>query len=827
LSYETTCDPNCDPPPPPDLPPTISSTLSCTTWGLNGWCTGSLTLQLTATEPQGKQLQISGDVAGTPFACPAGMGSVNCSVPLPQGTGTANYLATSITGLTASGSATYKHDSTLPQINGSLSGASGDNGWFISQVNVNASASDTLPGSGFSALVYNLNAGGWKSFTGPLNLSDGVHSLSLRASDVAGNVVNTNQTIKVDTVTPALNLSVAGTAGTNGWYRSNVQVAAAVSDSGSGMITLEYDLNGAGWTAYTVPLELSDGIHSLSLRASDAAGNVVDTNQTVKVDTVTPVLDLSVAGTAGTNGWYRSNVQVSADVSDSGSGLNTFEYDLDGAGWTAYTVPLELSDGIHSLSMRTLDAAGNSTTWTQTFQVDTITPLLDLTIGGTLGTGGWYTSLLQISMTASDPGSSPSEVSGLSALEYNLDDTGWAAYSAPLELSDGLYNLDLRAIDAAGNLTSGTKSFRVDAVAPTLEVNVSGTQGASPWYVSIVQVEAVADDVTSDLSTLEVKVDGGDWSAYNAPLAIGDGPHSYRFRATDNAGNQILTPLQSLQVDTIPPAINLPKSWDLGKTVDFELRDNGSGLASVRLVIEDEDERYPKVTWEDALSSYEFDGEINWNGRFQDKSPALPGGEYYATLKVTDNAGNESRMAGQIKVPLISYLETLIDSSGDLVSGTEGSDPIVTLIPGSDSDEAPVSQTPDESAPSTLSFGGESNNAGASGEQSTLGFGGGNNEAGTSGERSALNLGGGNNGAATPSDAKTRKTSFSAGGQSNSPLSNAPSNLLWGATATAAIGAFTAEILRKKQEEEAKAAEKAARTRKPRRKYLSSKNQSQ
>jgi hypothetical protein len=577
-------------------------------------------------------------------------------------------------------------------------------------------------------------------------------------------------------------------AGSNGWFISPVDATASASDPlpGSGLAAFSYDLNGSGWLSYSQPLSLSDGVHSLRLQASDNAGNSAQSVQTVQVDTITPALEISILGSAGANGWYRSTVRVSAAASDSGSGLVTFETKLDGTGWNPYTAPVDLGDGVHNINVRALDLAGNSTQWGQSFQVDTISPVLDMTVAGTLGSSGWYISPVQISLSAHDPATSPSPSSGLSALEYNLDGAGWTTYNTPLMVGDGLHNLELRATDLAGNIASGVQSFRVDTAPPTIDVNVSGAQGTNPWYISIVKVEAVADDTTSDLSSLEVKVDGNDWSIYNAPLVFGDGAHSYRFRARDNAGNFILTSPQTLLVDTLLPAIGLPKSWDLGESVGFELFDHGSGLASVRLVIQDGNERYPKVSWQDALESYEFDGEIKWNGRFKDGTLAPPGREYYATLKVTDNAGNESQVSGQIDVTLSSYMNTWIDSSGDLVTGTAGTDPIVTQVPDIGNDETNMLQSTGENPLSTLRFGGE------------------DNDAGSTGESNALNLGGGNNGAAQPTDAQSGKASFSAGGQSPFALPSAPSNLLWGASAAAAIGAFAAEITRKKQEAEAK-----------------------
>ena len=67
--------------------PSVSSDLNCSAWGNNNWCVGSLSLGLTATEPQGLDVLISGDVDGTVFACQTGTGSTSCSIPLPEGQG--------------------------------------------------------------------------------------------------------------------------------------------------------------------------------------------------------------------------------------------------------------------------------------------------------------------------------------------------------------------------------------------------------------------------------------------------------------------------------------------------------------------------------------------------------------------------------------------------------------------------------------------------------------------------------------------------------------------------------------------------------------------
>jgi hypothetical protein len=64
------CDVVCEeeePPPPSYQPPTVSGTVACSQAGSNGWCIGSATLNLSASDPQGFALTISGTIMGPPL----------------------------------------------------------------------------------------------------------------------------------------------------------------------------------------------------------------------------------------------------------------------------------------------------------------------------------------------------------------------------------------------------------------------------------------------------------------------------------------------------------------------------------------------------------------------------------------------------------------------------------------------------------------------------------------------------------------------------------------------------------------------------------------
>lgn len=214
-------------PPPPDQPPSIDGTLNCSTWGNNGWCTGSKTLDLSASDPQGATLLISGDLNGDVFSC--GEGALSCSIPLVEGVGIANYKVLSSLGLSDSGSVNWMLDSVPPAINGGLNGTAGENGWFVSTVEFSASASDAT--SGLAAFETSPSGSSWMPYdSSPLTFVDGSYNLQVRAIDVAGNVESISRTLNIDSVSPSLNRSITGTAGANGWYISDVIVEATYND---------------------------------------------------------------------------------------------------------------------------------------------------------------------------------------------------------------------------------------------------------------------------------------------------------------------------------------------------------------------------------------------------------------------------------------------------------------------------------------------------------------------------------------------------------------------------------------------------------------------
>src|SRR5262249_39260936 len=84
---------------------------------------------------------------------------------------------------------------------------------------------------------------------------------------------------------------------------------------------------------------------------------------TVMIDKTPPTTTASVAsGTAGTNGWYTSDVTISLNASDLLSGVNSTYYQVDGGSAQTYNGPPFAVQGdlIHTVTFWSIDKAGNT-----------------------------------------------------------------------------------------------------------------------------------------------------------------------------------------------------------------------------------------------------------------------------------------------------------------------------------------------------------------------------------------------------------------------------------------------------------------------------------
>ncbi|WP_214105414.1 glycosyl hydrolase family 95 catalytic domain-containing protein [Acrocarpospora catenulata] len=163
--------------------------------------------------------------------------------------------------------------------------------------------------------------------------------------------------------------------------------------------------------------------------------------------------------------------------------------------------------------------------WRELAFADRTAPVTNATTQPALPASGWFTGPVSVTLSAVDE----AQGSGVDRTEYQLDGGAWTAYTAPVAVSgDGSHTLAYRSADKAGNVeTAKTLTVKVDATAPV-----------SAATVEEATVTITATDATSGLERTEYSVDGGDWTAYTAPVTVtGDGEHQVRYRSADKAGN--------------------------------------------------------------------------------------------------------------------------------------------------------------------------------------------------------------------------------------------------------------------------------------------------
>lgn len=639
------CDVVCEPEPDPDQPPTIASSISCSQWGNNGWCVGTESLNLSASDPQGYTLTISGSIGGTPFTCASGN---TCSKPLPDGNGTITYTVTaSQSGKTASGSTTWKRDTTPPVVTPNIPSATGSNGWFkTAPVAISASGSDAMSGLA-NAQVSAGGGGAWQS-SASLTV-DGVYTIGFRATDNAGNITTSTRTISIDTTSPAFTTTTSGTTGNAPWYVSSATTTISPSDSLSGVDRVEYNQNSAGWQNGS-SLISDDGVNMISLRVYDVAGNVASGSISVSVDTVPPVITPSLSGTSGSNGWVVSTGTVSAGVSDVTSGVGGgVDVSIDGgSSWQG--APISLGDGIYSMTFRAFDVAGNEGSASLGASIDTTDPDLSFVFNGTPGMNNWYVSDVVVSASASD---------ALSGVDYSEVRANGGAWLLQQTLSNGVHDLEARAGDLAGNTKSISGTLRVDTNPP---ISLFTSHTSNEVVVGAIKLSGQSSDAISGLLSAEVSTDGGatwnaatlsggTWSYDWDTTVLQNGTYTVKMRAMDMAGNRENPILLTLIVDNFPPHVKITDSWWIWESGTIKVSENGFSISEIKVTISDPEGRWPSVvlTYNPSTTS----SDVTWDRRFSDGTIA-PSGNYHVSVVACDIYGNCASDRGVINIPFIA-----------------------------------------------------------------------------------------------------------------------------------------------------------------------------
>ena len=231
-----------------------------------------------------------------------------------------------------------------------------------------------------------------------------------------------------------------------------------------------------------------------------------------------------------------------------GSGSEVFQTASISAGNWSYTFPASSfpADGSYTVHVRAKDNALNTESGpSRSFTIDTAAPNTTIDSNPSNPSGSANANLTF------------SSTEGGSTFECELDGAGFSSCSTPKSysgLSEGSHTFKVRATDQAGNTDASPAqlTWTVDTVAPntTIDSNPSNPSGSANATFTFSSTEGS--------STFECELDGAGFSSCSTPKSysgLSEGSHTFKVRATDQAGNTDATPAQfTWTVDTVAPS---------------------------------------------------------------------------------------------------------------------------------------------------------------------------------------------------------------------------------------------------------------------------------
>ena len=457
---------------------------------------------------------------------------------------TYTLTARDLAGNESSASYAVKVDKTKPiagvlAINGTL----GDNGWYKSNVSFTA-ANGSDATSGHNKTTINIS-----SITSDTKGT----KVIVTTMDNAGNKQTSEQIVKVDKTAPIPGtLVINGKKGFGEWYLSDVTFNVKNgSDSTSGHATTTSTHTGVAGN--------TDGTEVM-VTTKDVAGNTATRKYIIRIDKNEPTAGtLIINGTLGNNGWYISNVKLSAsDVAGVTSTLNITEITSD-------------TKGTEVTMTSTNNKTGAVKVTKHNVKVDKTKPTVGgLVIHGTKGNGDWYKSDLTFSVTNGSDNTSGHLNTSSNLTSLTTDTKGTT--------------VTITTKDMAGNTSTKNYTVKMDKTAPKIEM-VNPTNGN--WTNKNIEITSNFSDSISGIvpSSLAWSDDNTNWHNYSNTSTTtfkdtwsGEGNRTGYNRVCDNAGN-CNTTSTPIRIDKVAPTISFDISGSLGEIAVINCSDSLSGMS--------------------------------------------------------------------------------------------------------------------------------------------------------------------------------------------------------------------------------------------------------
>jgi Bacterial surface protein, Ig-like domain/Bacterial Ig domain len=388
---------------------------------------------------------------------------------------------------------------------------------------------------------------------------EGEYFLTAWANDTFGNNDSTSPAVEliIDKTAPEVN------AGANNITNTTLTRTGTASDSLSG---IDYTLwsEATNNITFTAPSSLTtnmdatqDGVYTIQLLAVDNAGNSDTSEFTLTWDATPPTTDDDYDDT-----WRNSAFDITLNATDETSGVDYIMWNYNNSTWnknfTDEVIVHVNLEGNLTLKYYAVDEAGNANA------IETIDVLIDGQIP-IVNAGNDINTSTQTNLFGNvfDDGLSPI-ISWLWSSVTNVFFGNANAQNTTINATvDGIYNIDLRVNDSAGNEGIDSLTFRWDTTAPNLTLIENATLTLEAKQDNYTEYGATAVDTYDGDRTSNISITGSvNTNVINTYIVT--------YSVSDSLNNINTTTRTVNVVDTTIPVITLlgssPIDVDVGTT---------------------------------------------------------------------------------------------------------------------------------------------------------------------------------------------------------------------------------------------------------------------
>lgn len=394
--------------------------------------------------------------------------------------------------------------------------------------------------------------------------SDGNYNLTYTVEDSLGNRRTIRKQIRIDNTLPDIS---SVTVSDGEVFSDNFTVNAQTSDS-SGVQNSSYTLrNGSGKQKSgslgekIVSDDYSDGNYTMEIEAWDVAENQEKQTYDLTLDNTRPKLDIFLPEKDSN---ISGSFQLEATAVDNSSEIVSLKFQInDSSGnitgdLNSSVDSSKLQNGEQIVFYTAEDQAGNTREASRIFTADNEKPDIKII----------EPSSRFIAENISVTGIWSDDVTGIEAANYTLVNSTGLQSSGELNssiqtsnLSEGIYNLSLKAYDYAENSDTSYNILEIDRTHPTIDSltpesgeNTSGTFNISASASddrSLEKVVYLLENSTGKVTGYRELTNALDSTQFSG------GNYSIVVKANDSAGNSITAENSDIALDNSPPSVSL------------------------------------------------------------------------------------------------------------------------------------------------------------------------------------------------------------------------------------------------------------------------------